>query len=210
MTATPSAPPLPHVVAELDGRAAVVWATDPERGERNFGVVRAGGFLPRNTYPIAVMDADGNITRITRDPLPKAQLASYLTVLQRPATVPTTEAVNAGPGDLVAIDSSGSTDPAFVGQWAEYFTALGAEVVLFDQQVHRYTGDIVGGGNTDPRALVAYVDNHPVPPRRVFVLTDGWMPPATPADPARWTWALPVDGKDWMTEAGAGQVVYTH
>ncbi|WP_189265621.1 DUF2201 family putative metallopeptidase [Streptomyces fuscichromogenes] len=66
-------------------------------------------------------------------------------------------------------------------------------------------GRVYGGGGTSFQAVADYVEGRTevagrrcdVAPDAVVVLTDGYAPPITPAEPEKWIWLITEGGKDW-------------
>jgi len=191
------------------GQAAVIWTTELTAGVRTYGASPARAFLPRRTYPIAVLALDGTVIRITDDELPDSNwMASELSTLRlrhkdaARTLGPDSISSLIAKGDLVAIDASGSSDTDTISAWATHLVARGVEVVLFNTHVVPFDGRayIVGGGGTNFAAVVEHVEARPHRPEHVFVLTDGFGPHVTPAHQGDWTWLLLPGGDSWMSE----------
>jgi hypothetical protein len=66
-------------------------------------------------------------------------------------------------------------------------------------------GRVYGGGGTSFQAVADYVEGRTevngrrldVTPDAVVVVTDGYAPPITPAEPDRWIWLITEGGSDW-------------
>lgn len=111
---------------------------------------------------------------------------------------------------LIAFDTSGSMPDAVV----EWLTTLvgrtdGAEFhwLSFDGVVMPFVpGErVAGGGGTNFQNVVDYAEGRltvngkrlEVEPDAVIMVTDGYAPHVTPADPGRWIWLITDDGDDW-------------
>ncbi|MER7177048.1 vWA domain-containing protein [Streptomyces mesophilus] len=111
---------------------------------------------------------------------------------------------------VIAYDTSGSM-PDEVLEW---LTTLVGEIdgveahwLAFDAEVWPFKpGErVLGGGGTSFQAVVDYVEGRTTVggrpfeerPDAVVVLTDGYAPPVTPADPDAWIWLITEGGHDW-------------
>ncbi|MEW2352335.1 hypothetical protein [Spirillospora sp. NPDC029432] len=111
---------------------------------------------------------------------------------------------------LIAFDTSGSMPDAVV----EWLTTLvgrtdGVEShwLSFDGRVAPFVpGErVVGGGGTDFQNVVDYAEGRlevdgrtlAADPDAVIMVTDGYAPRVTPADPGRWIWLITDGGDDW-------------
>lgn len=111
---------------------------------------------------------------------------------------------------VVALDVSGSLVDGVVAWMAELVGRIeGARVrwLAFDTAVVPFTpGQVIrGGGGTDFRAVVDHVEGRSTvdgegfdgPVDAVIVLTDGFAPRVTPAEPDKWIWLITPGGDDW-------------
>jgi hypothetical protein len=111
---------------------------------------------------------------------------------------------------LVAIDTSGSMPDSVV----EWLTTLvgrtdGVEThwLSFDGQVMPFVAGerVLGGGGTNFQNVVDYAEGRlEIGGSRfeeradaVIMVTDGYAPPVTPADPDRWIWLITDGGSTW-------------
>jgi Putative metallopeptidase domain len=111
---------------------------------------------------------------------------------------------------LVAIDTSGSMPDAVV----EWLTTLvgrtdgvQAHWLSFDGQVMPFVpGErVLGGGGTNFQNVVDYAEGRLAiggrafeeKPDAVIMVTDGYAPHVTPADPGRWIWLITDGGSTW-------------
>ncbi|MFG1997858.1 hypothetical protein ACGFNU_01770 [Spirillospora sp. NPDC048911] len=111
---------------------------------------------------------------------------------------------------LIAFDTSGSMPDSVV----EWLTTLvgrtdGVEShwLSFDGVVMPFVpGErVTGGGGTDFQNVVDYAEGglevdgkrFEEEPDAVIMVTDGYAPHVTPADPGRWIWLITDDGDDW-------------
>lgn len=111
---------------------------------------------------------------------------------------------------LVAFDTSGSMPDSVV----EWLTTLVGQTdgveshwLSFDGVVMPFVpGErVAGGGGTDFQCVVDYAEGRlevagkpfPHEPDAVIVVTDGYAPHVTPADPDRWIWLITDGGDDW-------------
>jgi predicted metal-dependent peptidase len=61
-----------------------------------------------------------------------------------------------------------------------------------------------GGGGTRAQAVEEFIQKRHQPyPDVVFLLTDGWTPPASPRHPDRWIWRLPRWGSTQAVPKGS-------
>lgn len=111
---------------------------------------------------------------------------------------------------VVAYDTSGSM-PASVVSWLTELVGridgVEAHWLSFDGVVMPFAPDerVYGGGGTSFQAVADYVEGRTeVRGRRfeeradaVIVLTDGWAPHITPAEPDKWIWLITQGGDDW-------------
>jgi Putative metallopeptidase domain len=111
---------------------------------------------------------------------------------------------------VIAYDTSGSMPQSVVTWLTELVGGIDgvhAHWLSFDAVVMPFRpGERVhGGGGTSFQAVVDYVegrteiDGEPFGenPDAVVVLTDGYAPHVTPADPAKWIWLITEGGDDW-------------
>ncbi|HEU5026974.1 MAG TPA: hypothetical protein VFV01_18800 [Spirillospora sp.] len=111
---------------------------------------------------------------------------------------------------LIAFDTSGSMPDAVV----EWLTTLVGQTdgveshwLAFDGVVTPFVpGERVrGGGGTDFQNVVDYAEGRleiggrtlDAEPDAIIMVTDGYAPPVTPADPGRWIWLITDGGDDW-------------
>ncbi|MBC9713598.1 hypothetical protein H9Y04_13570 [Streptomyces sp. TRM66268-LWL] len=111
---------------------------------------------------------------------------------------------------VIAYDTSGSMPDEVI----DWLTTLVGEIdgveahwLAFDAEVWPFEPGqrVLGGGGTSFQAVVDYVegrttiDGRPFDerPDAVVVLTDGYAPPVTPADPDAWIWLITEGGHDW-------------
>ncbi|MGW7418837.1 DUF2201 family putative metallopeptidase [Streptomyces sp. NPDC054813] len=111
---------------------------------------------------------------------------------------------------VIAYDTSGSM-PHQVIDWltrlvgridgvAAHWLSFDAVVMPFAPGAHVY-----GGGGTSFQVVADYVEGRTevagrrceVTPDAVVVLTDGYAPPVTPAEPEKWIWLITEGGDDW-------------
>ncbi|MFJ4682161.1 hypothetical protein [Streptomyces sp. NPDC088789] len=111
---------------------------------------------------------------------------------------------------VIALDTSGSM-PDRVIEWltglvggidgvAAHWLSFDAVVMPFEpgERVH-------GGGGTSFQVVADYVEGRTevrgrrldVTPDAVIVLTDGFAPTITPAEPDKWIWLITADGDEW-------------
>ncbi|ACU38104.1 vWA domain-containing protein [Actinosynnema mirum] len=116
---------------------------------------------------------------------------------------------------VIALDASGSLVDGAVAWMADLVGRIdGARVrwLSFDTVVMPFApGQAVrGGGGTDFQAVVDHVEGRSAVDGAasggagfdevvdaVIVLTDGFAPPVTPAEPDKWIWLITPDGDDW-------------
>lgn len=207
----PLAPTGPVRVTTGPGNDCLVLYRDDTTG--NHLAKRPGEWPARKTHPIAVMAHDGQVTRLTHDPLPDPDdLDRFLAVLRHrlhrentPVLDAETAARSAQSGTVLAVDVSGSEDPDRCTRWARAFQGHGHAVLLFGERVTpAATGpDVLAGSGAgasgDARVLQRHIDAMDPHPTAVVVLTDGCLPRSTPAHPDLWTWALtPMNGRSNM------------
>lgn len=184
-------------------------------GSDTVGVRRPGQFLPRRSWPIAVVASDGSVTRVTSDPLPSrsalAEMVKELQVEVQEAelshVVDLDEVLESLPrGSVVLVSSSLSCGGE---AWFDFFTAwskkmdLDLSVVAFDEAVTTspsWTSEVVSH-----RVAQSYVENLEVHPPRVVVVTDGYAGRIVPSSPEAWVWLVTRDHRDglgcsWMEE----------
>lgn len=111
---------------------------------------------------------------------------------------------------VIAYDTSGSM-PDRVIDWLTGLVGridgVEAHWLSFDAEVMPFEpgGRVLGGGGTDFRAVADYVEGRTevngrrceARPDAVVMLTDGWAPPITPAEPDKWIWLITEGGNDW-------------
>ncbi|MER5864862.1 hypothetical protein [Kitasatospora sp. NPDC002040] len=111
---------------------------------------------------------------------------------------------------VVAYDTSGSM-PARVVDWLAVLVGridgVVAHWLSFDGTVMPFRpGERVhGGGGTSFQVVADYVEGRTAGPGGPFaenpdavvVVTDGFAPPITPAEPEKWIWLITDDGDDW-------------
>ncbi|MFG2966723.1 MULTISPECIES: hypothetical protein [unclassified Streptomyces] len=111
---------------------------------------------------------------------------------------------------VIAYDTSGSM-PDRVIDWLTRLVGgidgVTAHWLSFDAVVMPFRpGErVYGGGGTSFRAVADYVEGRTevagrrceVSPDAVVVLTDGYAPPITPAEPEKWIWLITEGGDDW-------------
>jgi hypothetical protein len=111
---------------------------------------------------------------------------------------------------VIALDTSGSM-PDHVIAWLTELVGridgVAAHWLSFDAVVMPFRpGErVYGGGGTSFQAVADYVEGRTevdgrrfdVTPDAVVVLTDGYAPPITPAEPDRWIWLITEGGLDW-------------
>ncbi|WP_406443494.1 hypothetical protein OHB00_43700 [Streptomyces sp. NBC_00631] len=111
---------------------------------------------------------------------------------------------------VIAYDTSGSM-PDQVVDWLTRLVGridgVTAHWLSFDAVVMPFRpGErVYGGGGTSFQAVADYVEGRTevagrrceVTPDAVVVLTDGYAPPITPAEPEKWIWLITQGGDDW-------------
>ncbi|MFD9002677.1 hypothetical protein ACFV0T_17125 [Streptomyces sp. NPDC059582] len=111
---------------------------------------------------------------------------------------------------VVAYDTSGSM-PQHVITWLTELVGridgVEAHWLSFDAVVMPFEpGErVYGGGGTSFQAVADYVEGRTevngrrldVSPDAVVVLTDGYAPAITPADPQKWIWLITAGGSEW-------------
>ncbi|MFC5212843.1 DUF2201 family putative metallopeptidase [Streptomyces coerulescens] len=111
---------------------------------------------------------------------------------------------------VIAYDTSGSM-PARVITWLTELVGridgVEAHWLSFDAVVMPFVpGErVYGGGGTSFQAVADYVEGRTevngrrsdVVPDAVVVLTDGYAPPITPAEPEKWIWLITEGGSEW-------------
>jgi hypothetical protein len=111
---------------------------------------------------------------------------------------------------VIAFDTSGSM-PDHVVSWLTELVGridgVAAHWLSFDAVVMPFRpGErVYGGGGTSFQAVADYVEGRTevnghrldVVPDAVVVVTDGYAPPITPAEPDRWIWLITEGGSDW-------------
>ncbi|MEU6200796.1 hypothetical protein [Streptomyces sp. NPDC047061] len=111
---------------------------------------------------------------------------------------------------VIAYDTSGSM-PDRVIDWLTRLVGridgVAAHWLSFDAVVMPFRpGErVYGGGGTSFQAVADYVEGRTevagrrceVDPDAVVVLTDGYAPPITPAEPEKWIWLITEGGNDW-------------
>ncbi|MFC8272755.1 hypothetical protein ACFUJR_09475 [Streptomyces sp. NPDC057271] len=111
---------------------------------------------------------------------------------------------------VIAYDTSGSMPDHVVGWLTELVGGIdGVEAhwLSFDAVVMPFRpGErVYGGGGTSFQVVADYVEGRtPVDgrpfeetPDAVVMLTDGYAPPITPAEPDKWIWLITEGGDDW-------------
>ncbi len=111
---------------------------------------------------------------------------------------------------VIAYDTSGSMPDSVVEWMIELVGGIDgvqAHWLSFDGVVMPFRpGErVLGGGGTSFQAVVDYVEGRSTvdgkpfeeSPDAVVVLTDGYAPHVTPADPDRWIWLITEGGDDW-------------
>ncbi|WP_329332527.1 hypothetical protein OG866_06785 [Streptomyces sp. NBC_00663] len=111
---------------------------------------------------------------------------------------------------VVAYDTSGSM-PQHVITWLTELVGriegVEAHWLSFDAVVMPFSpGErVYGGGGTSFQVVADYVEGRTevngrrfdVTPDAVVVLTDGYAPPITPAEPDKWIWLITEGGSEW-------------
>ncbi|MEU1274895.1 hypothetical protein [Streptomyces sp. NPDC005799] len=111
---------------------------------------------------------------------------------------------------VIAYDTSGSM-PEHVVEWLTRLVGridgVEAHWLSFDGQVMPFKpGErVLGGGGTSFQAVADYVEGRTavngrrfdVTPDAVVMLTDGYAPPITPAEPDKWIWLITEGGSEW-------------
>ncbi|PBC59968.1 hypothetical protein BKI49_31665 [Streptomyces sp. Tue6028] len=111
---------------------------------------------------------------------------------------------------VIAYDTSGSM-PDRVVEWLTDLVGridgVEAHWLSFDAVVMPFEpgGRVLGGGGTSFRAVMDYVEGRTevggrrfeVRPDAVVMLTDGYAPPITPAEPDKWIWLITEGGSEW-------------
>ncbi|NUR44191.1 MAG: hypothetical protein HOV73_29335 [Streptomyces sp.] len=111
---------------------------------------------------------------------------------------------------VVAYDTSGSM-PQHVITWLTELVGridgVEAHWLSFDAVVMPFApGErVYGGGGTSFQAVADYVEGRTevngrrfdVTPDAVVMLTDGYAPPITPAEPEKWIWLITEGGSEW-------------
>ncbi|MFJ9707746.1 hypothetical protein [Streptomyces sp. NPDC101234] len=111
---------------------------------------------------------------------------------------------------VIAYDTSGSM-PDQVIDWLTRLVGridgVAAHWLSFDAVVMPFRpGErVYGGGGTSFQVVADYVEGRTevagrrcdVTPDAVVVLTDGYAPPITPAEPEKWIWLITDGGNDW-------------
>ncbi|MGW1378338.1 DUF2201 family putative metallopeptidase [Streptomyces sp. NPDC002446] len=111
---------------------------------------------------------------------------------------------------VIAYDASGSMPDEVVGWLTELVGAIdgvAAHWLSFDTEVTPFrSGEpVYGGGGTSFQAVADYVEGRTAVngsrfeeiPDAVVVLTDGYAPHITPAEPDKWIWLITAGGDDW-------------
>ncbi|MET9297247.1 hypothetical protein [Streptomyces sp. NPDC003077] len=111
---------------------------------------------------------------------------------------------------VIAYDTSGSMPDGVVAWLTELvgrIDGVEAHWLSFDAVVMPFTpGErVYGGGGTSFQAVADYVEGRTAVdgaffeevPDAVVVLTDGYAPPITPAEPEKWIWLITEGGTDW-------------
>ncbi|WP_328616921.1 hypothetical protein OHS18_11175 [Amycolatopsis sp. NBC_00355] len=111
---------------------------------------------------------------------------------------------------VIAYDTSGSMPSSVVSWMTELVGGIDgvqAHWLAFDGVVlpFRPGEPVLGGGGTSFQAVVDYVEGRSAVegqhfeerPDAVVVLTDGYAPHVTPAEPDKWIWLITEGGDDW-------------
>ncbi|USQ84530.1 hypothetical protein NFX46_12450 [Streptomyces phaeoluteigriseus] len=111
---------------------------------------------------------------------------------------------------VIAYDTSGSMPGDVVRRLTELvgrIDGVEAHWLSFDAVVMPFVpGErVYGGGGTSFRAVADYVEGRTevggkvldVSPDAVVVVTDGYAPPVTPAEPDKWIWLITDGGREW-------------
>ncbi|MHA6759997.1 DUF2201 family putative metallopeptidase [Streptacidiphilus sp. PAMC 29251] len=111
---------------------------------------------------------------------------------------------------VIAFDTSGSMpDPVvrWLTELVGQIDGVEAHWLSFDARVMPFKpGErVLGGGGTSFQAVADYVEGRTTVdgqlfeerPDAVVMVTDGYAPPVTPADPDRWIWLITEGGDDW-------------
>ncbi|MFJ3304210.1 hypothetical protein ACIPSA_13985 [Streptomyces sp. NPDC086549] len=111
---------------------------------------------------------------------------------------------------VIAYDTSGSMPDHVIGWLTELvgrIDGVEAHWLSFDAVVMPFRpGErVYGGGGTSFQAVADYVEGRTevngrrfdVTPDAVVMLTDGYAPPITPAEPEKWIWLITQGGNDW-------------
>ncbi|ANZ40013.1 hypothetical protein BBK82_32215 [Lentzea guizhouensis] len=111
---------------------------------------------------------------------------------------------------VIAYDTSGSMPDGVVDWMVELVGGIDgvqAHWLSFDGVVMPFRpGErVLGGGGTSFQAVVEYVEGRSTVdgelfsevPDAVVVLTDGYAPKVTPAEPDKWIWLITEGGDDW-------------
>ncbi|MEU2623673.1 hypothetical protein ABZ642_37160 [Streptomyces sp. NPDC007157] len=111
---------------------------------------------------------------------------------------------------VIAYDTSGSMPHQVIDcltRLVGRIDGVAAHWLSFDAVVMPFApGErVYGGGGTSFQAVADYVEGRTevagrrceVIPDAVVVLTDGYAPPVTPAEPEKWIWLITEGGDDW-------------
>ncbi|MEU5211045.1 hypothetical protein [Streptomyces sp. NPDC020742] len=111
---------------------------------------------------------------------------------------------------VIAYDTSGSMPDRVIDWLTELVGAIdgvSAHWLSFDAVVMPFRpGErVYGGGGTSFQAVADYVEGRTTVdgsrfeeiPDAVVMLTDGYAPPLTPAEPDKWIWLITPGGDDW-------------
>jgi len=111
---------------------------------------------------------------------------------------------------VIAYDTSGSMPQHVIGWLTELvgrIDGVEAHWLSFDALVMPFRpGErVYGGGGTSFQAVADYVEGRTevngrrfdVSPDAVVMLTDGYAPPITPAEPEKWIWLITEGGSEW-------------
>ncbi|KUN23461.1 hypothetical protein AQJ23_25970 [Streptomyces antibioticus] len=112
---------------------------------------------------------------------------------------------------VIAYDTSGSMPQHVIGWLTELvgrIDGVEAHWLSFDAVVMPFRpGErVYGGGGTSFQAVADYVEGRTevngrrfdVSPDAVVMLTDGYAPPITPAEPEKWIWLITEGGSEWL------------
>jgi hypothetical protein len=196
-TGTRRNPDVNKTMSEAINATRILWRDD----NGDTGVCLPGQTLPPRSWPTAVITDTGSVLRLTGDPLPADEQINELVEQMQPNPARDLQvAIGHLPaGTVVAVDDSCSMqDLKAFAALAEHAPHL--DVMFFSTVVYRKLSG--GGGGTDFNAVRSYVESLPIHPPRVVMVTDGYAPRISPAQPDRWTWIILDDGPDQRTISG--------